>query len=336
VQKNILEMIMLGKPQFIQRALACAMLLFTTLATPAFGQNKYPDRPVKIIVGFPPGGPTDIVARLIANRLEKALGQSFIVENKPGGGSNIGSQEAARAKPDGYTLFLGTVANATNISTYKKLNYDTQRDFIPISQLVSSPSILVANNDQPFKTLPELIAYAKANPGKLAYATSGPGGSPHLAGEMLKLRAGIDLLHVPYKGAAPAMNDVIGGQVGIGFKTASGVTTTLQAGKLRPIAVAGRERMPQLPNVPTLIELGFPDFEVSSWSGLLAPTGTPPDIINLLAKTTVEIMKSPDIRKQLEGIGAFPVGSTPEEFKKYIDDEIKKWAVVAKAANIEL
>ncbi|MCX7221696.1 MAG: tripartite tricarboxylate transporter substrate-binding protein, partial [Burkholderiales bacterium] len=172
---------MIGKFQLIQRVLACTMLSVATLATPAFGQNKYPDRPVKIIVGFPPGGPTDIVARLIANRLEKALGQTFIVENKPGGGSNIGSQEAARAKPDGYTLFLGTVANATNLSTYKKLNYDTQRDFIPISQLVSSPSILVANNDQPFKTLPELIAYAKANPGKLAYATSGAGGSPHLA-----------------------------------------------------------------------------------------------------------------------------------------------------------
>lgn len=327
---------MTTKNQLFQRLLICAALSLAAVATPSFAQNKYPDRPVKIIVGFAPGGPTDIVARLIGSRLEKALGQPFVVENKPGGGSNIGSQEAARAKPDGYTLFLGTVANATNLSTYKKLNYDTLRDFIPISQLVSSPSILVANNDQPFKTLPELIAYAKANPGKLAYATSGPGGSPHLAGEMLKMRAGIDALHVPYKGAAPAMNDVIGGQVAIGFKTASGVTTTIQAGKLRAIAVAGRERMPQLPNVPTLIELGFPDFEVSSWSGLMAPTGTPPEIINLLAKTTIEIMKSPDIRKQLEGIGAFPVGSTPEEFKKYIEDEIKKWAIVAKTAKIEL
>lgn len=327
---------MITTSQLIQRMIGCALLSFATLTSASFAQGKYPDRPVKIIVGFAPGGPTDIVARIIGSRLEKALGQPFVVENKPGGGSNIGSQEAARAKPDGYTLFLGTVANATNMSTYKKLNYDTLRDFIPISQLVSSPSILVANNDQPFKTLPELIAYAKANPGKLAYATSGPGGSPHLAGEMLKIRAGIDLLNVPYKGAAPAMNDVIGGQVGIGFKTASGVTTTIQAGKLRAIAVAGRERMPQLPDIPTLIELGFPNFEVSSWSGLMAPTGTPPEIINLLAKTTIEIMKSPDVRKQLEGIGAFPVGSTPEEFKQYISDEKKKWAEVAKTAKIEL
>jgi tripartite-type tricarboxylate transporter receptor subunit TctC len=229
---------MITKTRLIQRLLTCVTLSLAAVATPSLAQNKYPDRPVKIIVGFAPGGPTDIVARLIGSRLEKALGQPFVIENKPGGGSNIGSQEAARAKPDGYTLFLGTVANATNISTYKKLNYDTQRDFIPISQLVSSPSILVANNDQPFKTLPELIAYAKANPGKLAYATSGPGGSPHLAGEMLKMRAGIDALHVPYKGASPAMNDVIGGQVAIGFKTASGVTTTIQAGKLRALAVA--------------------------------------------------------------------------------------------------
>ncbi len=319
-----------------KQARATAIFLLAAIASPAFAQGQYPDRPVKLIVGFAPGGPTDIVARLIGHRLENALGQTFIIENKPGGGSNIASQEAARAKPDGYTLFVGTVANATNISTYKKLNYDTQRDFIPISQLVSSPSVLVSNNDQPFKTLSELIAYAKANPGKLTYATSGAGGTPHLAGEMLKKRAGIDMLHVPYKGSAPAMNDVIGGQVAVGFKTASGVTTTIQAGKLRAIAVAGRERMPQLPNVPTLIELGFPDFEVSSWSGLFAPTGTPPEIIDLLAKTTVKILKAPDILKQLETIGANPVGSTPEVFKKYVNDEIIKWSVVAKTAKIEL
>lgn len=319
-----------------RRALLGALVLTTGFGLSATAQAKYPDKPIKIIVGFAAGGPTDIVARLVANRLDKILGQPVIVENKPGGGSNIASAEAARAKPDGYTLFLGTIANATNMSVYKNLSYDTERDFVPITQLVSSPSVLVVNNDLPVKTLAELIAYAKANPGKLSYASSGAGGSPHLAGEMLKQRAGIDALHVPYKGAAPAMNDVMGGTVSMDFKTASGVTSTIQAGRLRAIAIASGTRLPQLPDVPTLAELGFKDFEVSSWSGLFAPKGTPPEIINTIAKATIEILNNPDVRKQLEAMGAIPVGSTPAEFQKYVRSEIEKWAVVAKAANIQL
>ena len=322
--------------QQTRRALLGALVLTMGLSLNAHAQTKYPEKPIKILVGFPAGGPTDIVARLVGNRLEKSLGQPVIIENKPGGGSNIASTEAARAKPDGYTLFLGTVANATNMSIYKNLNYDTERDFIPITQLVSSPSVLVVNNDLPIKNLAELIAFAKANPGKLSYASSGAGGSPHLAGEMLKQRAGIDALHVPYKGAAPALNDVMGGTVSMGFKTASGITSSILAGRVRAIAVAGATRMPQLPDVPTLAELGFKDFEVSSWSGLFAPKGTPPAIIVTVADAVIEIMKTPEVRKQLEGIGAIPVGSTPEEFKKYVRSEIEKWGVVAKAANIEL
>jgi len=327
---------MMFTTKLTRRALMSALVLSTSLGMSAFAQAKYPDKPIKILVGFAAGGPTDIIGRLIGSRLEKELGQPVIIENKPGGGSNIATAEAARAKPDGYTLFLGTVANASNMSVYKKLNYDTERDFIPISQLVSSPSVLVVNNDLPVKTLAELIAYAKANPGKLSFASSGAGGSPHLAGEMLKQRAGIDALHVPYKGAAPALNDVMGGTVSMGFKTASGVTGTIQAGRLRAIAIASGTRLPQLPNVPTLAELGFKDFEVSSWSGLFAPKGTPPEIINILGKATVDILKNPEVRKQLEAMGAIPVGSTPEEFKKYVHSEIKKWGVVAKSANIKL
>lgn len=322
--------------QRTRRALLGALILTTGFGLTAAAQAKYPDKPIKILVGFAAGGPTDIVARLVGSRMEKILGQPVIVENKPGGGSNIASAEAARAKPDGYTLFLGTIANATNMSVYKKLNYDTERDFIPISQLVSSPSVLVVNNDLPVKSLKELIAYAKANPGKLTYASSGAGGSPHLAGEMLKLRAGIDALHVPYKGAAPAMNDVMGGTVSMGFKTASGVTSSILAGRVRALAIASDKRLPQLPDVPTLAELGFKDFEVSSWSGLFAPKGTPQEIINTIAKATIEVIKSPDVHKQLEAMGAIPVGSTPEEFKKYVRSEIEKWGVVSKAANIQL
>jgi tripartite-type tricarboxylate transporter receptor subunit TctC len=308
-----------------------------TVATPSLAQNKYPDRPVKIIVGFAPGGPTDIVARLIGSRLEKALGQPFVIENKPGGGSNIGSQEAARAKPDGYTLFLGTVANATNLSTYKKLNYDTLRDFIPISQLVSSPSILVANNDQPFKTLPELIAYAKANPGKLAYATSGAGGSPHLAAEMLNMRAGIDTLHVPYKGASPAMNDVIGGQVAIGFKTASGVTTTIQAGKLRAIAVSSPKRLDLLPDVPTLAESGvkgLENFEADQWYGLVAPAGTPAAVVQKMNQVVNANLSTPEVVARLKSEGATATPTSPEGFAQLIQREIKRWRPVVLNAKI--
>ena len=322
--------------QRTRRALLGALVLSTGLGMTTVAHAKYPDKPIKILVGFAAGGPTDIVARLVGSRLEKVLGQPVIVENKPGGGSNIASAEAARAKPDGYTLFLGTIANATNMSIYKNLSYNTERDFVPITQLVSSPSVLVVNNDLPVKTLAELIAYAKANPGKLTYASSGAGGSPHLAGEMLKQRAGIDALHVPYKGAAPAMNDVMGGTVSMGFKTASGVTSTIQAGRLRAIAIASNERLPQLPDVPTLAELGFKDFEVSSWSGLFAPKGTPPEVIKTIADATIEILKSPEVRKQLEGMGAIPVGSTPAEFQKYVRSEIEKWSTVAKTAKIEL
>jgi tripartite-type tricarboxylate transporter receptor subunit TctC len=325
-------------PKQSRRALLGALLVSASLGFSVSAQAKYPDRPIKILVGFSAGGPTDVVARIIGSRLEKALGQPVVIENKPGGGSNIASTDVARAKPDGYTLLLGTIANATNMSVYKKMNYDTERDFVPITQLVSSPSVLVVTNDLPVKTMAELLAYAKANTGKdkLTYASSGAGGSPHLAGEMLKLRANIDALHVPFKGASPALNDVLGGTVKMGFKTASGVTSTIQAGRLRAIAVASNTRLEQLPDVPTMAEVGFKDFEVSSWSGLFAPKGTPPEIINTLANATIEILKSPEVRKQLETMGAIPVGSTPAEFQKFVSAEIAKWGVVAKAANIHL
>jgi len=244
----------------------------------SMAQTSYPDKPIKLIVPFAAGGPTDMVGRLMAHGMEKELGQNIIVENKPGGGSNIGSEFVARAKPDGYTLLLGTVANATNMSIYNNLNYNIERDLVAITQFMSSPSVLVVHPSLPINNLNELIAYAKANPGKLSFASSGAGGSPHLAGEMLKLRAGIDLLHVPYKGASPALNDVLGGNVSMGFMTAAGALPSINAGKLRPIAVAGLQRLPQLPNVPTMGEAGMADFEVSSWNGLFAPAGTPPAI----------------------------------------------------------
>jgi len=302
----------------------------------SIAQTNYPDRPIKLVVPFAAGGPTDMVGRLMAHGMEKELGQNIIVENKPGGGSNIGSELVARAKPDGYTLLLGTIANATNMSIYNNLNYNTERDLVAITQFMSSPSVLVVNPAIPVKDLNELIAYAKANPGKLSFASSGAGGSPHLAGEMLKLRADIDVLHVPYKGASPALNDVLGGNVSMGFMTAAGALPSINAGKLRPIAVAGLQRLPQLPNVPTMGEAGMADFEVSSWNGLFAPAGTPPAVLQKLADAALKVITQPDMQKTFESHASLGVGGSPEQFKQYVHAEIVKWGKVADAAKIKL
>lgn len=317
--------------------LASFLFIFSYLGVSSvYAQGLYPERPIRLIVSFAAGGPTDIFARLVAVRLEKELGQPIIVENKPGGGSNIGSEFVARAKPDGYTLLLGTIANTTNMALYKNLGYDTERDFVHITQIMSSPSILVVNNNIPAKNLAELIAYVQANPGKLSYASSGAGGLQHHAGELLKLRASLDMLHIPYKGAAPALTDVIGGNVAMGFKTASGVMPTILNGRVRAIAVAGRQRLAQLPELPTMIESGMPDFEADSWNGLFAPAGTPPDIIAKLAKATIAILKSDEIAEKFATISATPVGSTPEQFKRYVHEEVMKWGQVAKQAGVRI
>lgn len=317
------------------RILASFLLVGYSMS-PALAQSSYPSEPIKLIIGYPPGGATDIAARILANRLGQELNQKIIVDNKPGAGSNIASEIAAKSKPDGYTLFLGTIANATNMSLYKNLRYDTKRDFVAITQTMSSPSVLVVNTALPITTVKELIAYAKSNSGNFSYASSGAGGSTHLAGELLKLRTNIEIIHIPYKGAAPALNDVIGGTVSIGFKTASGALPSIEAGRLRAIAVADAVRLPQLPNIPTMAEAGLSDFEVNSWNGLYAPAGTPPEIVNRLATAAIKILKTEEIRKQFSKMGAVPVGSTPDEFKKFTHDEIVKWAGVVKAANIQL
>jgi tripartite-type tricarboxylate transporter receptor subunit TctC len=296
----------------------------------------YPSRPIRLIVPFLPGGATDIVARLIATRLSEAWGQPVVPENRPGGGSNIGSDLVAKAAPDGYTLLLGTIANATNMTIYKAMPYDTLRDFAPITQTMSAPSVLVASPSLGVSTLKELIALAKAKPGTLSFASSGAGGSPHLAGEMLKMRAGIDMIHVPYKGAAGATADVLSGQVSMGFMTALSAIPFMQAGKVRPIAVAAKKRLAQIPNVPTMAEAGLPDFEVSSWNGLLAPAKTPPEIIAKLHREVVRILALPEVRTAFEAQASEPVASTPEEFRAYIAAEIEKWGKVVKASGAKI
>ena len=272
----------------------------------------------------------------MATRLQEVLGQTVVVENKAGASSNIASEEVARAKPDGHTLLLGTIANATNMTFYKKMNYDTLRSFAPITQLVASPSVLMVNATLPVRNVSELIALGKAKPGTLSFASSGNGGSPHLGGELLKMRAGVDMIHVPYKGTAPAMNALLSGEVSMSFVTSLSAIPQAKNPKLRALAVAGTQRLPQLPDVPTLIESGLAGFEVSSWSGLMAPAGTPPAIIARLNAETTKILALPEVRATLLAQAALPVGSTPDQFRSYIAEEIDRWGKVIKLTGATL
>ena len=307
------------------------------LILPAFARAnpKYPTRPVKIVVAFGPGGSTDVTARTVAPKFTEIFSQNFIIDNRPGGGSNIGADYAAKAAPDGYTLFLGTISNAVNMSLYKNISYDLLKDFIPISQLSTAPALLVVNPKLPIKSVKELIAYAKANPGVLNYASSGSGTTPHLAGEMFNQRNGIKTVHIPYKGAAPALTDTIAGVTDFGFKTALSAIPSVQAGQLRALAVASKERLTLLPDVPTLAEAGLTDFEITSWNGLFAPKGTDPAIIERLNAACFEISKMPDIQKAFAAQAAVSVASTPAQFRDFIEREIKVWGDVIKTVGVE-
>lgn len=318
--------------------LAAAAIATATSIIPlsASAQATYPDRPIRMIVPFAPGGATDIVARLVGAKLSERLGQPVVIDNKAGGGSNIGAAEAARAKPDGYTMLMGTIAQAINPAVYSTIGYQTLKDFDFVTLTMTSPSILVVNKDVPANTVAELIAWAKANPGKLTLASSGAGGSPHMAAELLKLRTGIDYLHVPYKGANPAMNDVLSGVVMGGFKTATAAMPQIQAGQVKALAVAAPERLKGLPNVPTMAEAGVPDFNVASWNGIMVPKGTPQAIIDKLAAETIAILQQPDVIEQFESRAAVAGGNSPEEFRKFVEKEMATWKQVADTANVRV
>jgi len=315
---------------------SCAAAFIALLNAPDAPAQVFPERPVTMVVSVGPGGGTDLMARELSKRLTDLWNRPVVVENRPGGAGSVAVKSLMRVPADGYTLLLGTIANATNMSIYKSIKYDTLRDFEPISQLMSAPSVLVASPSFPVSSVKELVAMAKAKPGTITYASSGAGGSPHLAGAMLELRGGVQMVHVPYKGAAPALTDVISGTVNIGFKTALSALPSMQTGKLKPLAVAANNRLSLLPDVPTMAEAGFPDFEVSSWNGLLAPARTPKPIIDKLHQELVKIVAMPDIRERFAAQAADPVGSSPAEFRAYIEREIKRWGEVARAANISL
>jgi tripartite-type tricarboxylate transporter receptor subunit TctC len=296
----------------------------------------YPDKPVRIVVGFSAGGTTDVIARIMAKELTESLGQSFVVENKPGAGSNIATDQVKRADPDGYTLLFVAVTSAINQTLYKNVNFDLTKDFTPVALGAKVPNILVVNPTVPVKSVQELVDYAKKNPGKLAFASSGSGTSIHMAGELFKMQTGIDVLHVPYKGSAPAVTDLIGGQVQFMFDNMPSAWPHVQSGKLRALAVTTTERSKSAPDVPTMKESGFANFDVSSWFGLIAPPGTPPEVVNKLNAAMVKALDKPEVQLSFEKLGAVGVKTTPAEFGQFIKSEVEGWAPVVKASGAKV
>jgi tripartite-type tricarboxylate transporter receptor subunit TctC len=298
--------------------------------------SDYPNRSVRIIVAFPPGGINDIVARVMAERLTQSLQQPVVVENRAGAGGTIGADVAAKSKPDGYTLLMGSVSNiAMAPSQYKALPYDPARDFAPVALVAAAPNVLVVHPDFPVSSVRELIAAAKQKPGGINYASAGLGTSNHLTVELLQVMTGVKLNHVPYKGDAPGTADVVAGQVPMIFPTLPVALPFIKAGKLRPIAVSSAGRSSLLPEVPTVAESGgLPDFEVSVWVGIFAPAGTSPEIVSKLNAEIARIVRVPAVRERLAGLGAEPVGNSVESFASYIRTELAKWSKIAKAAGI--
>src|SRR5215831_18245945 len=305
-------------------------------AAPAAAAD-YPTRPVIVVVAFTPGGPSDVLARILGKKLEQILGAPFIVENRPGAGGNVAAEQVAHAAADGYTLLNGNNSIlATNAALYKKINFDPEADFAPISLIGSQANILVVNPQLPVRTMVELIAYAKANPGKVNYGSSGYGAAAHLAAELFKAEAKVDIVHVPYKGAAPALQDLIAGHVQMMFATAASVVPHIRAGQVRALAVTTLKRTAVLPELATVDELGLKGFDATTWHGLVAPAHVSEEVIATLHRATVEALNDTTVRKSLTDLGVDIVGSTPAEFDAYIKAEIPKWTAIVKASGATL
>ena len=315
------------------RALLCAAALAAAGSTLA---QTYPSKPVRILIAQAPGSATDVISRVVANRLSEALGQPIVIEAKPGAGGALGAEAAARSTPDGYTLFMGNNStHGSNPALYAKLPYDAVNDFAPISMVASVPYVLVVNPTMPVNSVGQLIAMAKSQPGKINYASAGNGSTHHFCGELLKSMAGIDLVHVPYKGSPPGVAAVVAGEVGLMFANLTDIGGQLKAGKLKPLAVTSTTRAPQLPDTPTLSEAGLPGFEILSWFALLAPAGTPAPIIGRLNAETAKVLARDDIKSTLGAQGLNVASSTPEELAAHIKSEIAKFTRIAKAAGLK-
>ena len=318
-----------------RRTLLASLAVAAAGALPlgALAQN-FPTKPITIIVPFSAGGTTDILARIVGQGLTTELGQSVVVDNKPGAGGNIGGSLAAKAAADGYTLFMGTVGtHAINQSLYKKMPFDPVKDFAPLSRVATVPNLLVAHPSQPFKTVKEMIAYAKANPGKITFGSPGSGASPHVSGELFKSMTGTDLLHIPYKGSAPAMTDLLGGQTSVMFDNMPSAIQHVRSGKLRPIAVTTAKRSPELPDVPTIAEAGVPGYEATSWFGMFAPAGTPKPVLDKLHAALIKVLNQADVKKKIAEQGGDVVAETPDQFAAFIQAESVMWGKVVKESG---
>jgi tripartite-type tricarboxylate transporter receptor subunit TctC len=311
---------------------AVAFAASSMVLTPVHSQS-YPARPVRVMLPYPPGGPTDVLVRIVAAKLSEVMGQSFTIDNKAGASGMIGSAEVAKAAADGYTLLGNASIHVINPSLYPKAAFDAITDFTPITQLASVPLILVVHNDLPVKSVRELIAYGKANPARLNFASSGNAAAPHLAGESFKISTGMQMQHVPYKGSTPALTDLIGGQVQLMFDSMPSATPFVKSGKLRALAVSSAKRSPAFPDLPTVAEAGVPGFDISTWYGLWGPKALPKELADRLASEVAKILKSPEVRERYAALGAEPVGSNPEEFAAYCKSELQKWAKIVKESG---
>ena len=311
-----------------------AVGLCVLLAPALASAQTFPDHTIRLIVPFPPGGPNDIIARVVAQKMQEILKQTIIIDNRGGQGGVLGTDLVAKAKPDGYTIAVASAGALAISPSMEKVAYETLKDLAPVTLVAKVPEMLVVAENVPAKNMAELVALAKKQPGKLNFASSGPGSLPHLAGELFKLTAKIDIVHVPYRGAAPAVNDLLGGQVQMVFLDLPVLLPQIKAGKLKPIAVGSEKRVPSAPNVPTTAEVGMPQLLTENWYGMVAPAGTPKDVIATLNKAAVEAMKDPGVVSKLSSQGAMLVGDTPDQFHDFIASETAKWAKVIKDAGV--
>ncbi|MDM0119701.1 tripartite tricarboxylate transporter substrate binding protein [Variovorax sp. J2L1-78] len=327
------------EPAITRRTLlggAVAAAAMGTLAVPAFAQSAYPSRPVKFVVPFPAGGPVDTTGRAVAQKLSEMWGQQAIVDNRAGAGGIVGAEIAAKLPADGYNVFVCSIHHSVLPSLKPRLTYDIEKDFVPVSFGAMFPVVLVAHPDVPVKTVADIIALDKRSPGKLSFGSSGSGGGTHLAGELFNMQAGTKLLHVPYKGSAPAMTDLLGGQVQFMFSDAPTALPQIKAGKVRAIAVASAKRSALLPDVPTVVESGLPGYEAYSWAGFLAPAGTPKDVVQRLSADIGKALSDPQVKQRLYDAGAEAAPTTPEAFAKMLHTEIAKWTKVVRTADIKV
>jgi tripartite-type tricarboxylate transporter receptor subunit TctC len=313
-----------------------AVMLSAQVTSVAQTASSFPNQPIRMVVPYPPGGPTDITARVVAAEMSKTIGQNIVIDNRPGASGMIGSEMVTKATPDGYTLLANASIHVINPSVYPDMRFDAIKDFTPITQLAQVPLVLVVPANSPIKSVKDLVEYAKANPGKVNFGSAGSASAQHLAGESFKIAAGIQMQHIPYKGSAPALTDLAGGQLQLMFDSMPSATPMINSGKLRAIAVTTTTRAKARPDLPTIAESGFPGFDISTWYAYWAPKGTPADVVEKLAASAAQALKNPEVIAKYEAMGAEPVGSTPAQFAAYVESEAKKWSEIVKKSGAKL